>query len=276
MVVKMDRATKAGTFINPFAAGFSKPYVPTKTLTLDRFPEVFSAPAPSDESGDETDLIPDPEIEQALGLVENPSILTLADEGGNLHLLYQGGISLGSIALGEGVDVIAAPVSKVITRPKTPFRPVSYALEICLLASVPCDRFQTCHPAIAAGLPPTVPTSEEASAVFKVSVQLPLLPSTEVAMLARASTCIKHLLSHAFEAFDEARKGWEEVRGMGNKWLDRLRDDSSLLPELQLTMLLLTGRPSNTNMHEYFASKNTERVGSGTYSTWASMADCCC
>lgn len=264
MVVILDRATKAGTFVNPFAAGFSKPYVPTKTFTMGRFPEVFSAPAPNDESGEETDLIPDPETEQALGLVENPSILTLVDEAGNLHLLYQGGISLGSISLGEGVDVIAAPVSKVITRPKTPFHPVSYALEICLLASMPCDRIQTWHRAIAAALPQTVPTSEEASAVFELSIQLPLLPSTEVSMLARASTCIKHLLSHAFEAFDEARKGWEEVRGMGNKWLDRLRDDSvSLLPELQLTMLLLTGRPSNTNMHEYFASKNTERVGLG-------------
>lgn len=186
----------------------------------------------------------------------------MADETGRLHFLYKGAISLGSIQLGEGVGIIATPIEEVNISPKTPFRPISYDLNMSILASVPHDRVDSSHPAIVAGLSDISPTSEGASTVFRLSIKLPDFPSNKVSMLATASTSIRNLLKHAFEAFDEARKGWEEVRGLGNKWLDRLKDDdsASLLPELQLAMLLLTGRPSNTNMHEYFASKNTERV----------------
>lgn len=190
-------------------------------------------------------------------MVENPTLLLLGQDG-NLHLLYDGAISCGFIKLGENVDIISASISKVVQKPKTPFKPVHYASQLSVIASVETGHQADYPPAIAAVVP-----DQESSAgtVLHLNIQVPHLPSTEVSALARASTAINHLLGHAFEAFDEARKGWEEVRIMGKKWLDRLTDEShSLLPEYQLLTLLLTGRPSNTNMHEYFASKNTERV----------------
>lgn len=255
------RASKPNTFINPFAAGFSKPYVPAVPFSLGRFPAVPSSDTPDSDMRnveEEPDLIPDGEAEEELRLVENPTLLTLGHSG-SLHLLYNGAVVLGSIDLGSDVDIIAAAISRVITKPKTPFNRATHALELSVIASAGQQDGAKYPHAVGAALPQGVPS--DVATVMNLTVRIPRLPSIEVSNLARASTAINTLLAHAFEAFDEARKGWEEVRGMGRKWLDRLRDDShSLLPELQLLTLLLTGRPSNANMHEYFASKNTERV----------------
>lgn len=208
-------------------------------------------------SDEEVDLVPSPEAQEASGLVEVPTLLMLG-QGGDLHLLYEGAISCGSVKLGEDVDIISASISTVVHKPKTPFNPASHSLQLSVLASVETGKASNYPPVIAAALSERL---SSAGTVLHLNIEVPHLPSREISALARASTAINQLLGHAFEAFDEARKGWEEVRNMGKKWLNRLTDDStSLLPEMQLLALLLTGRPTNTSMHEYFASKNTERV----------------
>lgn len=260
LILCSHRTTKAGTFVNPFAPGFSKPYVPETTFALGRFPSVPQVTLP-DLNDDELDLIPDRETEEALGIIEHPSVLALGDDSGNLQFLYKGAIDLGSIKLGEGLDIIAAPVARTIITPKTPFKPVNYSVELLVLASVPHQAAATTHNSLAPHVMPLAASAPGASSVVQFSIRVPHLPSSELSMLERASTSVRALLSHAYEAFDEARKGWEEVRGLGKKWLDRLKEEPDpVLPELQLLTLLLTGRPFNNNMHEYFASKNTERV----------------
>jgi len=256
---------KTGTFVNPFAAGFSKPYVPTVNFALQSFPTLPRTVASAFESQgseDEVDLVPDDSTKEALRLVENPSLLLCGHEDGSLHLLWEGAIDLGRVNLGPDVDIISASLTSSTIHPKTPFRRISHSTNICVLASIPSTATDTCHTAISQILPRQTSDLQDASTVAKFNLHLPNFPSPEISQLAQASTSIRKLLAHAFEAFDEGRKAWEEVRGMSKKWLGRLQEDSqSPLPEMQLLTLLLTGRPSNTNMHEYFASKNTERVG---------------
>lgn len=212
-------------------------------------------------------------------LADNPTLLTAGDEKGRLHLLLGGAISLGSIALGKHTDIISCFVQQTLSHPRTPFSQYPrHALQLSLLVSVPTP---TAAPAAAAAaqLPAVIHAALSARStsspngkttghgsgdvqhVLRCTIELPSFPSSEITLLARAATQMKSLLAHALEAFDEARKAWEEARELQVKWLDRLKDDCETYPELQLLLLLLTGRPGTSSMHDYLAGKNTERVG---------------
>jgi len=233
----------------------------------------------------------------------NPTLLMAGDEKGNLHLLMGGAVSLGSIPLlGEQgdnnavVDIISAHVEGTESKDPTPFNHRHrHTLKLSLLISVPLDT-DISSPTLAApikeciealrppapprsslkasssrqkSLPPPSPSTAETSQsiVMRLHIHLPSFPSVEVTQLARASTGLNLFLSNLFEMTDDARKAYEEMKEVKRKWLDRLKDDdgAKMRVDLQLLNLLLTGRPANKNMHEYLASKNTERVSLNPY-----------
>lgn len=299
-VLTPPRSKKVNTFSNPFLPGFQKPYVPAVPLSLAPFPTLATVlplssghdeATAADESENEPTLTGYPKLainpsEEAIAehsrLADNPTLLTAGDEKGRLHLLLDGAISLGSVALGKHTDVISCFVQQTVSQNRTPFAQYPrHALQLSLLISVPTPPAAPTAAAVAAKQLPTAIQdalagrgtlssqskttghgSGDVQHVLRCLIELPSFPSSEIALLARAATQIKSLLSHALETFDEARKAWEEARELQIKWLDRLKDDEcATYPELQLLLLLLTGRPGNSNMHDYLAGKNTERVG---------------
>lgn len=254
--------------MNPFMAGPSKPHEVLTPLPFPPFPSLpsFVSPslAPIPNSSDEDDDYSDDEeyLAQAIHSVEQASLLSAGDEKGNLHLLYKGAIDLGCIPLGRYTDIISCLVYETVTTPRTVDRPARHNLRLALLLSVPLSHtVQTppVPPVIASALPPRKRYPKEASTVIRVYLDIPNFPSKELALLSHASSCIQALLSYIYTTFDDARKLWEEALSLGTKWLSRLESPDGPLPALQLLQLLLTGKPANTDLHEYLASKNTER-----------------
>ena len=287
---------KTNIFANPFLPGFQKPYVPAVPLAVPPLPTLprtsplspgSDDPPTADENENEPTLTgyPTPGVngsEEAIAehnrLADNPTLLTAGDERGRLHLLLGGAISLGSVALGKHTDIISCFVQQTRSHARTPFAQYPrHGLQLSLLVSVPTPpaapaaAATTQLPAVLQAAialrstpPPHAKTAGHGSGdvqhVLRCTIELPSFPSSEITLLARAATQIQSLLAHALEAFDEARKAWEEARELQIKWLDRLKDDCAMYPELQLLLLLLTGRPGTSNMHDYLAGKNTERV----------------
>ena len=196
----------------------------------------------------------------------SPTLLMAGDERGNLHFLLGGAISLGTINLGKQTDIISAFIANSRSKPGTPLSPTSHNLSISVLMSVPNPYSTGTHlpalpGAVLDAMLPRKDLSQGTQTVMRCLIDIPHFPSEEITSLARAASAFRICLSLAFEALDDARKAWEEAKEMGRKWLDRLKDDESAnLPSFQLILLLLTGRPANANMHDYLASKNTERA----------------
>ena len=216
----------------------------------------------------ESTLVDDIEEQRSLW---NPTMLMAGDEKGNLHLLFGGAISLGTISLGKQTDIISAFIANTATKSATPLSRTSHCLTLSLLISVPTNSTSQI-PGLPAPIlnvmPPRKAFSQQTQIVMRCLMKIPNCPSEEITLLARAATGIRASLSHAFEALDDARKAWEEAKEMGQKWLHRLKEDShaaSIVPSYQLLTLLLTGRPANTNLHDYFASKNTEKVSTNAF-----------
>lgn len=289
---------KANAFAHPFLQGLQKPFVPNTAFEMPAFPTLpgihKASPGSAPEDGEDVDnsLTWNEEEDGSLVLAsktETPNTLFAGDEYGRLHLLYGGSISLGAIELGKETDIISAFLCGPprVTRQKSPFNPrASYATTLSLLVSVPLDTARESdlpEPVLEAlhlaPRPPATgrkgqhlnasaehPDQSGAQAVLRLTVDIPSFPSSELALLARASSNISSLLSHAFEPFDQARQAWEEANSLARQWLGRLQDDPDAgthegkSPQLKLLLLLLTGRPVDTDMHDFFANKNSERV----------------
>lgn len=311
-LMQIKNRKKTNLFANPFTqGGLQKPFVPAEPFNLPPFPKLpdkhTASPAAQDlDATEDSEAWNDEEDAEAVGLATKtdcPTVLFAGDERGRLHLLYGGSILLGSLSFGEKTDIISAFICgpPSTTRQQSPFNSRSQcSTTVSLLVSVPHANAHDSNipPTLleTLGLPqrlpptakgrrqsPIVQEQQEESAeqsVLRLIVEIASFPSPELSLLSRAATGIASILSHAFEAIDAARQAWEEAQDLGGKWVGRLKDDDDGVtevksPELKLLLLLLTGRPANTDMHEMFANKNSERVGS-VFLEYRACFDCCC
>lgn len=247
--------------------GLNKPYTPAVQLQIANLPSLVPPRrnlVDADSDSEDVDGIDfrDEALEAELKAWK-PTLLLAGDGSGRLHLLLDGTVSLGSVMLGQDADIIAASIAGLHATAPSPLRPAMYSLTVSILMSIsttmPLDHIPAAISSCLQLSPSNTPANSQT--VIHCFADIPHSPSQETNNLARACSAIQTLLAHATEAFDIARKAWEESNQMRKRWLDRLNDDQpGMSAMLQLLMLLLTGKPVNNNLHEFFASANTQRV----------------
>lgn len=256
--------------------GLNKPFVPALSFKMPPFPSLAamtspipdSTPSMPDEEQPSLNLEDDQSAEfERPGEIWNPTIAFIGDDRGNLNFLLGAAVPLGALNLGKHTDIISCFVLKSKSTDTNPYRTrARHNLVLSALVSIPLNSINQ-NPPLPAMITDALPKnaghrSSRTQSVLRLQIRLPSHPSYEMTLLARAASAIHDLLAALYTFLDDARKAWEESLEQAERWLGRLKDDDgeNFRVDLQLLMLLLTGRPSGMNMHEYLASKNTERV----------------